>query len=258
MVNKKGFTLIELLVVIAIIAMLLAIIVPALGKAKKKARFVVDLSNLKQIQLGVALYAAQYNDKLFSYDYTVGSKMLYLDQIAPFIGDVDAVRLCPETKIKEGTNGRGAAKYPWRWGQEYGSYAINGYIYSDDHPSHPCRSYIEPNFQALSWGKTSNVGHADTVPSFADAAWIDAWPKDTDTVPVNINLDYGANGSDYPTAGHMLRFMLNRHEGKAGVAFLDGHAGGVKLKDFWTLRWHRQWKTKHDVTRIDGSPIYKK
>ena len=49
--RKKGFTLIELLVVIAIIAMLLAILMPALNRVKKIAQRVVCGTNLKQVHL---------------------------------------------------------------------------------------------------------------------------------------------------------------------------------------------------------------
>jgi len=52
----KGFTLIELLVVIAIIALLLAILMPSLGKAKEKARQVVCKTNLKGIGIAIHLY----------------------------------------------------------------------------------------------------------------------------------------------------------------------------------------------------------
>ena len=64
MSKKRGFTLIELLVVIAIIAMLLAILMPALGSVKERAKRVVCASNLKQVSIGIATYASSYDDKL--------------------------------------------------------------------------------------------------------------------------------------------------------------------------------------------------
>jgi len=79
---NQGFTLIELLVVIAIIGILMSILVPAISRAKENARRTKCLSNLRQLQTTLQLYADSNDGRVPSRDYEAGA--VWVDRLEPY------------------------------------------------------------------------------------------------------------------------------------------------------------------------------
>jgi len=111
MYKRKGFTLVELLVVIAIIALLMAVLLPALNRAREQGKRIVCMSNIKQLTVGWNMYADTYNDKIVDTATPSQGDTRYCDQCpdcpagAPYIAKAKA----PPT----GTNSGHDNELPW-------------------------------------------------------------------------------------------------------------------------------------------------
>ncbi len=257
--RRYGFTLIELLVVIAIIALLLAILLPALGRVREQTKRVVCSSQLRQQTLAMVCYTENYDGKVMG----VGgpSRPYWFHLIAPFLGDeryendpqaafegVMQVIICPS--VTERADGqslqRGTAIRSWAfwWGGVGESYAEGSYTIN---------SWLQPTgyYQV----DTSNPSHGNyyqkfsdarpDVPLFGDGMWVDAWPRSTDPPPSN-SFD-GDNGS----VASMHRFCIARHRRAINLSYVDTHIDAVELEDLWQQYWHRGYEPRYDVVVPD-------
>ena len=106
--KKSGFTLIELLVVISIIALLMAILMPSLQRAREQAKAVACQAKLKQWSLAISMYTGDHNGYFHQgWAGSQGPQSLWMDAWLPYYKDV-TLRLCP-----------GATK-PYSEGGQYG------------------------------------------------------------------------------------------------------------------------------------------
>ncbi len=245
--KKTAFTLIELLVVIAIIALLLSIIVPALRIAKEKSKNLTCRANVRSLSLALRLYSEQTNGRMFTY-----YSGLYLNQLSEQMGELNKVRYCPSTIVNEtvkiGEWGTSAKSWTWVSGvarPEHGSYGLNGWIYR--YPANYNNTWVESaeNLKKFAYANTLEAPNSASVPVFFDCLWVDAWPKHTDTIPVNFDLSQEPpnrnTGADGPVTNHIRRLILRRHWGTSNVSFLDGHVDNVKLENLWAFKWHQEF-----------------
>jgi prepilin-type N-terminal cleavage/methylation domain-containing protein len=142
--KQRGFTLIELLVVIAIIAILAALLSPTLSSAKARAKRTVCLNNLKQINLGVHMYADDHDNvlSLVSTDSSDAVFTDYKDWMKSYVGlhgvssPQDALFACPADTfcLPENIGGAPPISCHLLPGYNYSSYVFNAGNIRKDYP----------------------------------------------------------------------------------------------------------------------------
>jgi len=249
---RKGFTLIELLVVIAIIALLMAILLPALRRVKKQAQGVMCQSNLKQWGSIFMMYTDDNSGYFPRRTYNSGR---WIDVLWNYYASNEDIRLCPlVTKIANPTMTTGIDWWggtflawgcvpPWDAGGGrtvgvYGSYGINGYVYV------PGDSVVYK--PAARFWRTPNVKGAADIPLFLDCYFWCGWPDDDDRPPLYDGWQF-RDDSDA-----MNRYCLNRHDGNINAVFLNYNVRSVGLKELFTINWHKGFNRANAWTVAGG------
>jgi prepilin-type N-terminal cleavage/methylation domain-containing protein/prepilin-type processing-associated H-X9-DG protein len=247
---RPAFTLIELLVVISLIALLMAMLAPALDRTKRQTKTVICRSNLHQWGIVFDMFLAENNSKFMSGDewrdimdkpsgysgegaIDNGGDHSWPLILLPYYRNTKLLQ-CPLANKKPATRKEGERVrkdhifsmwviwlyYP----DEYfeGSYGINSWVYNRGNDRER-------------WLQTPAKRMQD-IPIFLDCYWCEGYPRHSNNPP-----EWNFHGEFGDSSNHMRRFCLNRHNGTTNSLFMDFSVRPVGLKELWRLRWHRRW-----------------
>lgn len=253
--KAKGFTLIELLVVISIIAVLMAILMPALGAVREQAKSVIDVANLKQWGCIFSLYTTENGDRFFPGTNSTDTKDNWLILTRPYYDD-DKFLLCPSTKRSQRESANRLYTYhespitTIEGGVEVDevlncSYGANNWLNSLNGKGEYNRDDLISDKRILSnyWKTTSSFKDASKVPMLLDSQCRGGGPSEKDPGP-QYN---GEPWETYGSSNQMARFCMDRHRKSISTVFGDMSARPVELKELWKLKWHRFF----DVNLVD-------
>jgi prepilin-type processing-associated H-X9-DG protein len=251
---RGGFTLTELLVVFGLIAMLIALIMPVMTKAKAAASATACMSNLRQMGQAWEMYTAENRGRLMEYNWWTPTSP-DISWKGYWLGILDSykvrgnVLLCPSASdvIPYNINkGYGNVSYAWT-----GKYQTLGTVVHFNAATYRNSSYgynkflVAPNLPTASGGfgtRITSVRRLWEVPVFMDATFLDFEPLNkSESSPVDPPPNL--RGQNIPLgAPEHWKFLIARHGRGVNSYMADGSARWVPLEETYMLSWKSDWK----------------